>query len=92
MLRVAVDLLAEVDPRDLDGREAGQQFARADRLIGRITALTARRLPVVEADGWWAAEGVTIDVVLGVLGRARMTYPRLPRWSGSVARWRASSP
>ncbi|ROS31785.1 HNH endonuclease signature motif containing protein [Cellulomonas sp. PhB150] len=74
-MRVAVDLLAEMDPRDLDGREAGQQFVELDRLAGRVTALAARRLPVVEADGWWAAEGAR-TVTSWVSSAGRMTHGR----------------
>lgn len=74
-MRVAVDLLAEVDPRDIDGREAGQQFLELDSLVGRMTALAARRLPVVEADGWWAVEG-SRTVASWASSAGRMTYGR----------------
>jgi hypothetical protein len=74
-MRVAVDLLAELDPRELDGHEAAQQFLALDQVAGRVTALAARRLPVVEADGWWAAQGAR-TVASWVSSAGRMTYGR----------------
>ncbi|RHA40122.1 HNH endonuclease signature motif containing protein [Cellulomonas rhizosphaerae] len=74
-MRVATDLLAEFDPRDLDGCEAAQQFLALDQVAGRITALAARRLPVVEADGWWATDG-SRTVASWVSSAGRMTYGR----------------
>src|SRR3954468_21121864 len=41
----------------LDGREAAEQLLALDALAGRFTALSARLVPAVEADGWWAVSG-----------------------------------
>ena len=87
-MRVAVDLLADSDPRELDGRDAARQLLELEKLAGRITTLAARRIAVVEADGFWAVDGAR-TLTSWVSASGRMSYPRaaaLVRLGRSLAR------
>lgn len=56
-LRAAVQGVAEVDPLDLDVVGAAEVLRELGALAGRLEAVAATVLPVVEADGRWALEG-----------------------------------
>src|SRR4051794_6604923 len=61
-LTLAVDALADAaDPTTtgerLDGSPAADVVRDALRAAGRLSAIAARLMPVIEADGWWALDG-----------------------------------
>ena len=56
-LDAAADVLAGVDLLTLDGPQAAVITRRTAAATSRITASSARMLPVVEADGRWAIDG-----------------------------------
>ena len=56
-LSACVDVLAGLPVAGADGRDVAGVVLAAQKLSGRLEALAASLLPVVEADGWWAVEG-----------------------------------
>ncbi|WP_456826850.1 hypothetical protein, partial [Cellulomonas sp. P5_E12] len=61
-LRSAVEALAVAsDPSTPAGRLEGEAAAEVVRealaVAGRLSAIAARMVPVVEADGWWTLDG-----------------------------------
>ncbi len=56
-LASALDVLAGVDPRDLDGAALHALLRQIDVANRRLAGLRSRILPVVEEDGRWAAQG-----------------------------------
>lgn len=62
----------------LDGREAAEQLLALDALAGRFTALSARLVPAVEADGWWAVSGAR-SIASWLSTASRMAHGRAKR-------------
>ncbi|MET0788871.1 MAG: DUF222 domain-containing protein [Cellulomonas sp.] len=60
-LSAMIDALAATSdptsPDRLDGEVAAQVVREALAAAGRLEAIAARTVPVVEADGWWALDG-----------------------------------
>jgi hypothetical protein len=91
-LTAAVDALAvAADPTSPGGRLEGAAAVDVVRealgLAGRLSAIAARVVPVVEADGWWALDGArSITTWVAAQGRSRMGRPRgWCRWAGRFA-------
>lgn len=56
-LLAAVDALCAIDPQSLDGPQAAAVAEALHRAGDRLGVLTARLLPVIDADGLWAMGG-----------------------------------
>jgi len=77
-ITACADSLAELSVDDLAGREAAEQLLALDALAGRLTALSARLVPVVEADGWWAVSGAR-SIASWLSTTSRMAHGRAKR-------------
>ncbi len=74
----AVDALAAATgPSSPVGRPEGPVAAdvlrESMRLAGRLSAIAARMVPVVEADGWWALDGAR-SITTWVAAQGRVTH------------------
>ncbi|GEL94826.1 HNH endonuclease signature motif containing protein [Cellulomonas composti] len=77
-LQLAIDALAGLVPgasTSLDGQSATETMVALATAAGRLTAIAAALLPVVEADGWWALRGAR-TVTTWLAGAARMPWAR----------------
>ncbi|MGV8966429.1 MAG: DUF222 domain-containing protein [Cellulomonas sp.] len=77
-IRVRVDALVQVRPRDLNGPEALAAFDGAFELSDRLQAFAVQALPVVEADVPWNLSGAR-TFPSWVAAHARVTYTRAKR-------------
>ncbi|MGV8967485.1 MAG: DUF222 domain-containing protein, partial [Cellulomonas sp.] len=77
-IRVRVDALVQVRPRDLNGPEALAAFDGAFELSDRLQAFAVQALPVVEADVPWNLSGAR-TFPSWVAAHARVTYARAKR-------------
>src|SRR6478735_6186924 len=82
-LVAAVDLLAArgTDGGDLDGMDAAHEVLDLLAVADRLVTLAARRVPVVEADGWWAVGGAR-SVTAWLSANARISFGRARRLVG----------
>ncbi len=79
----AVDMLARAaDPTAPGGAPAGAEATEVVRealgLAGRLTAIAARMVPAVEADGWWALDGAR-SVTSWVAAQGRVSHGQASR-------------
>jgi hypothetical protein len=79
----AVDVLAAVsDPSVPGGRVEGPVAVDVVRealaLAGRLSAIAARVVPVVESDGWWALDGAR-SITTWVAAQGRVTHGQAGR-------------
>jgi len=82
-LRSAVDALAVAsDPSTAAGRLEGAVAVEVVRealaVAGRLSAIAARVVPVVEADGWWSLEGAR-SITSWVAAQGRVTHGQAKR-------------
>ncbi|MBO3100849.1 DUF222 domain-containing protein [Cellulomonas fengjieae] len=82
-LTAAVDALAAVsDPTvpgsRVEGAAAVRVVGEALALAGRLQAIAARVVPVVEADGWWALDGAR-SITTWVAAQGRLTHGQAGR-------------
>ena len=84
-LAAAVDRLASLtDPSAaarVEGAEAASVVIGALALAGRLSAVAARTLPVVEADGWWSLEGAR-SITSWVAAGGRVSHGQAARLVG----------
>jgi hypothetical protein len=84
-LRAAVDALAVAsDPSladRLEGAAAVEVVREALALAGRLSAIAARVVPVVEADGWWALDGAR-SITTWVAAQGRVPHGQAARLVG----------
>lgn len=83
VLKAAVDALAVAsDPSfaggRLDGPAAVEVVREALTLAGRLSAIAARVVPVVEADGWWALDGAR-SITTWVATQGRLPHAHAAR-------------
>jgi hypothetical protein len=76
-IRVHLDAVARVAPRDLDGPGALEMFDATYEFGDRFTAIATRALPVVETDVVWATEARTF--ANWVSRRVHVTHYRAAR-------------
>jgi hypothetical protein len=69
-LAVATDPAA---PVRVEGEAAVQVVRETLGLVGRLSAIVARTLPTVEADGWWALDGAR-SITTWVAAQGRTTH------------------
>ncbi|WP_426595088.1 DUF222 domain-containing protein [Cellulomonas sp. McL0617] len=78
----AVDRLAALTdpaaPSRVEGAEAASVVTGALALAGRLSAVAAGAIPVVEADGWWALEGAR-SVTSWVAASGRLSHGQAAR-------------
>ncbi|WP_315098650.1 DUF222 domain-containing protein [uncultured Cellulomonas sp.] len=81
-LTAAVDTLAALAdparPNRLQGAVAVDVVREALVLAGRLTAVAARVVPMVEADGWWALEGAR-SITTWVASTGRVSHGQAGR-------------
>ncbi|MEZ0446975.1 HNH endonuclease signature motif containing protein [Cellulomonas sp. ICMP 17802] len=82
-LTAAVDLLAVVsdptNPADrLEGEAAVHVVREALALAGRLSAIAARTIPTVEADGWWSLDGAR-SITTWVAAKGRLPHGEAAR-------------
>ncbi|WP_426594345.1 DUF222 domain-containing protein [Cellulomonas sp. McL0617] len=82
-LTSSVDALTSVaDPAAAEriaGAEAATVVAEALALAGRLTAIAARTVTVVEADGWWALDARNRSITSWVAAQGRVTHGQAAR-------------
>ncbi|WP_426594142.1 DUF222 domain-containing protein [Cellulomonas sp. McL0617] len=63
----------------LDGADAAGAVREALMLAGRLSAVAARLVPVVEADGWWALDGGGGSITSWVAATGRLSHGQARR-------------
>ena len=74
-LRAAVNALALLAAGDVAGGRAARLVVAVQEQVGRLTAITARLVPVVECEVAWADAGAR-SVTSWLASAARTSYPR----------------